>query len=105
MSNLVNPDEIERIVGAKRHPVQHLGRADSFEEIVYILHGEKCKDSGVDLRECPFSVALDRGIDLADWGDFQDRAVVLAIINSRLFPLTPRSPYWNAWLGGADDDH
>ena len=27
MTDLVDPDEIERIVGARRHPIHHLARA------------------------------------------------------------------------------
>lgn len=93
MSELVNPELIEQIVGARRHAHQHLGRAISGEQTVYILHSQQCKDSGVDLRECEWSLALDRGIDLRDWKGHEDRAVVLAIIHDRLFPVTPK------WLG------
>jgi hypothetical protein len=64
MSELVPAEEIEQIVGARRHPHQHLGRADSSTETLYILHSQKCKDSGIDLRDCEWSKALDRGIDL-----------------------------------------
>jgi len=79
MSNLVSPNEIEQIVGMSRHPTMHYGRAVSAEEIVYILHSQECKDSGIDLRECPFSVALDLGISLDRWNDFQDVPVELWI--------------------------
>ena len=70
MSNLVPPSEIEGIVGAHRHAVSHFGRAVSSEQTVYILHSRECVDSGVDLRDCPFSVALDKGIDLVGPEDF-----------------------------------
>ena len=89
MSNLVQPDTIEEIVGYRRHPVQHLARAVSDVETVYVLHSEKCKDSGTDLRECPYSLALDHGIELDDWQGFEDRPVLVAIIHERLFPLVP----------------
>lgn len=89
MSNLVNPDDIEQIVGAKRHSHQHLGRAVSSEQTIYILHSGKCKDSGIDLRACEWSLALDRGIDLEDWNGYEDRPVVLAFHKSRLFPVIP----------------
>lgn len=89
MTELVPTDQIERIVGARRHDHQHLGRAVSAEQKVYILHSAKCRDSGIDLRECEWSRALDRGIDPADWARFEDRPVVLAVIKSRLFPVTP----------------
>lgn len=90
MSALVPASEIEQAVGATRHPHQHLGRAVSVEETVYVLHSQRCKDSGIDLRECEWSLALDRGIDLDDWSGHEDRAVVLAIIRDRLFPVTPK---------------
>lgn len=89
MSDLVPFDQIEQIVGAKRHPHQHLGRAVSSEQTVYVLHSRKCKDSGIDLRECEWSWALDNGIDPADWKGYEDRAVALAIVHDRLFPVTP----------------
>lgn len=78
MSDLVPAEQIEQIVGAKRHSHQHLGRAVASEETVYVLHSQRCKDSGIDLRECEWSLALDRGIDLDDWRDYEDRPVVLA---------------------------
>ena len=89
MSALVDPGAIENIVGHARHGMQHLARADSEDEIVYILHSQKCKDSGDDLRDCPYSLALDLGIDPADWRGFEDRPVVVAIIRGRLFPVVP----------------
>ncbi len=90
MSELVPAEDIEQIVGARRHAHQHLGRAVSAEETVYVLHSQRCKDSGIDLRECEWSWALDNGIDPADWKGHEDRAVVLAIIHDRLFPVFPR---------------
>lgn len=92
MSELVPADKIEQIVGARRHPHQHLGRAVSAEQTVYVLHSQQCKDSGIDLRDCEWSLALDRGIDLDDWKDHEDRPVELATCDRRLFPTTP------AWL-------
>ena len=38
MSDLVNPADIERIVGVQRHPKRHYARAVSAEQTVYILH-------------------------------------------------------------------
>ena len=87
MSDLVSPDEIERIVGAERHATMHIGRAISSEQTVYILHSQQCKDSGIDLRDCDLSLALDNGIDLAQWGGYEDRPVALGIIHDRLVPL------------------
>jgi hypothetical protein len=79
VSRLENPKAIEKIVGAKRHAIDHIGRAVSEEERVYVLHSHECKASGIDLRECQFSIALDSGIDMGIWKDFQDVPVVLAI--------------------------
>lgn len=90
MSNLVPAEEIEQIVGARRHAHQHLGRADSATETVYVLHSQRCKDSGIDLRECDWSLALDRGIDPDDWEGYEDRPVALAFRSRRLFPVVPK---------------
>lgn len=90
MADPVPAAEIEQIVGARRHAHQHLGRAVSAEQTVYILHSEKCLDSGIDLRECPYSKALDNGIDMDWWHQHQDRAVVLAPFHDRLIPTFPK---------------
>lgn len=90
MTNIVPADQIEQIVDARRHRHQHLGRAVSAEQTVYILHSERCRDSGTDLRECPYSRLLDNGIDMHWWQEHQDRAVVLAPYNGRLIPVTPK---------------
>jgi hypothetical protein len=90
VSSLVPPDHIEEIVGAKRHPSAHYGRAVSTERTVYILHSQACKDSGIDLRKCLFSLALDRGIENAycwsAWQDVQDRPVRLQTEHGFLIP-------------------
>ena len=87
MSNLVPPSEIEGIVGARRHPTDHQGRAVSSEQTVYVLHSKACVDSGVDLRDCPFSVAMDRGVDLdGAWSGREDEPVTLAIVDGELEP-------------------
>ena len=82
MSDLVPADQIEGIVGASRHATDHIGRAVSAEQTVYILHSCTCLDSGIDLRDCPYSVALDRGIRPAEWVEDSPRR--LEIIASRL---------------------
>lgn len=92
MSNLVPADEIEQIVGARRHSHLHLGRAVSAEQTVYILHSEACRDSGIDLRDCAYSEALDNGIDLGQWYLYQDRAVTLVLFHSQLIPFTEVMP-------------
>ncbi len=88
MSDKVPTDEIERIVGVSRHDWDHIGRAVSDEQQVYILHSKECIESGIDLRECEFSVALDLGINPLMWKQQQDVPVVLAILaTGRLIPL------------------
>lgn len=87
MADLVPSDQIEAIVGASRHPTAHIGRAVSAEQTVYILHSVRCLESGRDLRECRFTVALDRGIDLELWDDIQDRPVQLGVAAGDLVPL------------------
>ncbi|WP_402465741.1 hypothetical protein [Isoptericola aurantiacus] len=83
MSDLVDPQDIEAIVGVKRHPTDHYGRAVSAEEQVYVLHSAACKVSTPDLRDCPYSIALDRGITANgtwnSWRRLLDRPVVLHI--------------------------
>jgi hypothetical protein len=87
MSDLVPAEKIERIVGIDRHPTGHFGRAVSAEETVYILHSQECLDSGIDLRDCRFSVALDQGIWQQAWADHEDMPVCLMILNERLVPV------------------
>jgi hypothetical protein len=79
VTDLVPTEEIEQLVGAQRLPMAHVGRAVSAKETVYILHSQRCKDAGGDLRTCPFSLALDEGIDLRRWAEFMDRPVVLGV--------------------------
>lgn len=77
MSDLVPAGDIERIVGVRRHPTEHYARAVSAEETIYILHSRECLDSGVDLRDCLFSLSLDGGIDLAEWAQDAPLRVVV----------------------------
>ena len=86
MSNLVSPKKIEEIVGTHRRKTMHIGRAVSAERQVYILHSKGCIDTVDDLRDCPFSRALDKGIDEQLWTPWQDKAVVLRIARARLAP-------------------
>lgn len=85
MTEIVSADRIEQIVGARRHPTHHLGRAESADQRVYILHSSACKESGLDLRACSYSVALDLGIDTDIWE--QDTTVSLVIQGGTLVPL------------------
>lgn len=84
MSNLVPHDEIETIVGAQRHETKHIARAVSDEGIVYVLHSRQCLESGIDLRDCPFSLALDEGIDVDRW--IEDVPVHVITEDGRLVP-------------------
>lgn len=82
MIELVDPTEIEEIVGTRRHKTYHLARAVSAEETVYIMHSQVCVDTGRDLRDCPFSLALYRGIPVWLWNGKLDRVVTLFIDNT-----------------------
>lgn len=91
MSDLVDAADIEKIVGAKRHPAVHIGRAVTAEQTVYILHSAECRDSGRDLRECPYSIALDKGIESfypwTAWYHHHDRTTRLGIRRGYLVPI------------------
>ncbi|HEY7822664.1 MAG TPA: hypothetical protein VIG24_07530 [Acidimicrobiia bacterium] len=68
MTDIVPVNQIERIVGTKRHPTRHIARAVSSEQRVYILHSGDCWEQCGDLRDCAYSVSLDEaGIDLGIW--------------------------------------
>lgn len=101
MSDLVPADRIEEIVGARRHPTLHLALADSVVERVYVLHSADCVSSVPDLRDCPYSIALDAGILHADWALFEDRPVVVAVRAEDCY-LVPVAP-WTSAAGAAFD--
>lgn len=83
MTNLMDPGEAEARVGATRHATEHYGRANTRMRHVYVLHSTAClADETTDLRECEFSLALDRGIDAAAW--LLDEPVVLTIEDDAL---------------------
>jgi hypothetical protein len=86
MSDIVPTDEVEDIVGAERHEWTHLGRAVSEQQRVYVLHSKGCIDTGIDLRDCAYSKALDEGIELGEWEDWEDQPVWLWISDGRLLP-------------------
>jgi|GEM_PF-1473118 len=79
MNDLVDPNQIELIVGARRHSVKHLGRVVTATQTTYILHSQLCLQRGEDLRECVFSRAMDEGFDLAEFEAFTDRPIVMAV--------------------------
>lgn len=90
MSELVNPDAIEAIVGVQRHPTRHYARAVSADQTVYVLHSAQCVAARPDLRDCHFSRALDNGIDEYDWSDMENQAVRVTInARRRLIPVRP----------------
>ena len=84
MTDKVVADKIEQIVGIKRHTTEHRARAVSAEERVYILHSQECKDRYPDLRDCPYSIALDQGIDEDKW--VMDQPVAVQIQGGSLVP-------------------
>lgn len=87
MSDLV--PNAEGVVGVPRHETDHYARAVSPEQTVYILHSRECLGIFDDLRDCPFSKALDRGINPERWSGFEDRAVRVRVSAStlRLIPM------------------
>lgn len=87
MSELVPTHRIADIVGVARHGELHYGRAVSAQQTVFILHSRDCIDSGIDLRACPFSIAMDRGIPMRAWAGMHDVATPLAIRNGELVPM------------------
>lgn len=87
MTNLVDSDEIEKIVGIERRAFMHHARAVSEEQVVYILHSEICVSARLDLRDCPYSKALDNGILEDDWSGKEDQPVWVVIREDRLCPV------------------
>lgn len=87
MAELVSSDRIEALVGCRRHGSVHLGRLVTADQTVYILHSQRCLDSGIDLRDCVFSQALDRGVQEKSWSGYGDRPVLLGIWLDRLIPV------------------
>lgn len=85
MSVKVPAADIERIVGVARHDTEHYARAVSAEQTVYILHPRDCLARYDDLRDCPWSLALDRGIDAAEWAE--DVPLVVRIRAGLLVPV------------------
>lgn len=86
MANRVDPNTIESIVGARRMPCAHLGRAVSSEQRVYILHSRQCLHS-TNIQRCWYTLALDTGINADVWAGWEDQAVMLGI--SRSLGLVP----------------
>lgn len=89
MTSLVPSTEIERLVGAKRQATAHVGRIKTTDDVMHILHSQECKDSGIDLRDCPYSKALDHGLfNIPAWKGFYDMPVTLRLDkNNQLNPV------------------
>lgn len=101
MTRLVDPGSVEEIVGVRRHLERHYARAVTAEQQIVILHSWRCRDANPDLRECPFSRALDAGIEPDQWPD--DTPVVLThpfLTDGHLMPGTPDGAVLAAILGG-----
>lgn len=90
MTDKVDPRRIEAIVGVERHKTQHFARAVTNERVVYILHSHECLASHADLRDCAFSIALDRGIEhhipWSGWRRVPDRPVRVEVFRGWLVP-------------------
>jgi hypothetical protein len=79
MSDFVPSDHVEEIVGAKRDNTLHLARAITAEQRVYLLHSVECVEEFEDLRECEFSLSLEKGIYFELWEELFDEAVVVTL--------------------------
>ena len=84
MTDRVPAEQIEKIVGRKRSDREHYARAVSAEQTVYVLHSRECLALNADLRDCPWSLALDRGIDLDEW--VEDVPLTVYVRSGRLLP-------------------
>lgn len=95
MTEKVPADQIEKIVGVKRDPVRHIGRAVSSEKKVYVLHSEACLSFYENVqKDCRYAVALENGIREKDWKGFEDRPVVLSTVGFlRVYPHPSERPY------------
>lgn len=89
----MDPATIEQIVGARRHARRHIARAVSEEENVYLLHSAECKDSGIDLTACLYSIVLSRGINRDRWDGWEDKPVLVSIdVEHGLIPVRDVAP-------------
>ena len=61
MSERVPASDIERIVGATRHQTQHVIRGNYIDGTAYLLRSHERLARYRDLRDCPWSLALDMG--------------------------------------------
>ena len=95
MTRTVPADQIEAIVGAKRDPHRHIVRAilgKNLDGGVFILHSADCLATGRPLTECPYSLALDRGMSLQRWVGFFNQPVYVRLIQSDEYVRFADSP-------------
>lgn len=81
MSDKVLADQIEGIVGRRRDSDRHYGRAVSDEEVFYILHSDRCLRKYQDLRDCPFSLAMDNRLSFS----VEDEVLILHVKDGTLY--------------------
>ena len=88
--NVIPPEEVEDIVGAKRHPTNHIAHvnADGWN----ILHSQDCFDHKDEhpLENCAFTkAALLTDFVSTEWAEFFDRPVIVGIPSDsgRLYPI------------------
>lgn len=83
MTERVPADRIEAIVGAARQLGRLIGRliGPEGDGDLFILHSSRCRAVRGDLRECHYSLMLDRyGVPTAWWEGMRDRPVRLGIM-------------------------
>lgn len=61
VTDRVPADQIEQLVHARRHPTEHVIRGDYTNGRAYILHSAECVQRHTNLRDCPWSTALESG--------------------------------------------
>ena len=83
MSDRVDSDKIEEIVGTYRRIYAHVARCVDDEQKVYLLHPHNCKDRYDDLRDCEYSLAMDNGVDRDLFGD---GPTMVSVVGSKLVP-------------------
>ena len=98
MTLLVDQREIEQIVGARRRPSTHIGRLVTELDRIFILHSAACLREYPDLRDCPYSRALDLSCGEpwripTLWGSSRDVPVALAIYRGLLTPGKPLNDF------------
>ena len=81
MTQLVDPSDIEAIVGRERDQSEHWGRSRPSDMSFYIMHSFDCLDSVIDLRDCEYSRGLDKSLDNDLWSAGVRGPVQLEVID------------------------